>query len=104
MRARRAIANAKLAYQMHRHVFAHERFHVLAARGARVQRLLWASTSTKDPLFSDVKYVEALIGVDTIDTIPLETLEAYRDHGLPEPRLTLDLQEARAVIEGLSAL
>jgi transaldolase len=103
-RGRVAIANAKLAYQMHRHVFAHERFHVLAARGARVQRLLWASTSTKDPLFSDVKYVEALIGVDTIDTIPLETLDAYRDHGQPEPRLTLDLHEARSVIEGLGAL
>jgi transaldolase len=103
-RGRVAIANAKLAYQMHRHVFAHERFHVLAARGARVQRLLWASTSTKDPLYSDVKYVEALIGVDTINTMPLETIEAYRDHGQPEPRLTLDLHEARSVIESLSAL
>jgi transaldolase len=103
-RGRVAIANAKLAYQMHRHVFAHERFHVLAARGARVQRLLWASTSTKDPIYSDVKYVEALIGVDTIDTMPLETIEAYRDHGQPEPRLTLDLHEARSVIEGLGAL
>jgi transaldolase len=103
-RGRVAIANAKLAYQMYRHVFAHERFGVLAARGARLQRLLWASTSTKDPLFSDVKYVEALIGADTINTMPLETLDAYRDHGQPEPRLTLDLHEARTVIEGLSAL
>jgi transaldolase len=103
-RGRVAIANAKLAYQMHRHVFAHERFALLAARGARVQRLLWASTSTKDPLYSDVKYVEALIGADTINTMPLETLDAYRDHGQPEPRLTFDLQEARCVIEGLSEL
>ena len=99
-----AIASAKLAYQMYRHVFAHERFHVLAARGARVQRLLWASTSTKDPQFSDVKYVEALIGADTINTMPLETIDAYRDHGRPETRLTLDLHEARSVIEGLGAL
>ena len=103
-RGRVAIASARLAYQMYRHVFAHERFHVLAARGARVQRLLWASTSTKDPQFSDVKYVEALIGADTINTMPLETIDAYRDHGQPETRLTLDLHEARSVIEGLGAL
>ncbi len=103
-RGRVAIACAKLAYQMFRHVFAHERFHALAGRGGRIQRLLWASTGTKDPHYSDVKYVEALIGPDTINTLPMPTLDAYRDHGQPEPRLTHDLHEARAVIESLGEL
>jgi transaldolase len=104
MRGRTAIASARLASQMHAHVFAHERFKALHARGARVQRLLWASTSAKDPLFSDIKYVEALMGPGTIDTMPLETLEAYRDHGEPQVRLGNDLAEARWVLENLPAL
>lgn len=103
-RGRAGIASARLACQMHAHVFAHERFKALHARGARPQRLLWASTSSKDPSFSDVKYVEALIGPGTIDTMPLETLEAYRDHGEPQVRLGNDLAEARWVLETLPAL
>jgi transaldolase len=101
LRGEAAIASAKLAYQMHRHVFSHERFSALKARGAQVQRLLWASTSTKDPRFSDVKYVEALIGPNTVDTMPMETLVAYRDHGQPQARLAEDLERARTVLEQL---
>jgi transaldolase len=101
LRGEAAIASAKLAYQMHRHVFSHERFTALKARGAQVQRLLWASTSTKDPRFSDVKYVEALIGPNTVDTMPMETLVAYRDHGQPQARLVEDLERARSVLEQL---
>lgn len=103
-RGRTGIASGRLACQMHMHVFAHERFKALHARGARSQRLLWASTSAKDPLFSDTKYVEALIGPGTIDTMPLETLEAYREHGEPKIRLGNDLAEARWVVEHLPAL
>ncbi|HEY5020365.1 MAG TPA: transaldolase, partial [Steroidobacteraceae bacterium] len=87
LRGEVAIASARLAYQMHRQIFEHESFAALKARGAQVQRLLWASTSTKDRRYSDVKYVEALIGTNTIDTMPLETLVAYRDHGQPQSRL-----------------
>jgi transaldolase/glucose-6-phosphate isomerase len=76
-----AIANAKLAYQDWKEMRASTRWQALASKGARVQRLLWASTSTKDPHFSDVMYVEALIGEETVDTIPPETLDAFRDHG-----------------------
>lgn len=104
LRGEAAIASAKLAYQMHKHVFAHERFAALKARGAQVQRLLWASTSAKDKAYSDVKYVEALIGPNTIDTMPMETLLAYRDHGKPESRLTTQLERAREVLEALPKL
>lgn len=104
LRGEVAIASARLAYQMHRHVFAHERFAALRARGAQVQRLLWASTSTKDKAYGDVKYVEALIGPDTIDTMPMETVLAYRDHGNPASRLTDQLERAREVMEALPAL
>ncbi len=104
LRGEAAIASAKLAYQMHRHVFAHERFAALKAKGAQVQRLLWASTSAKDKSYSDVKYVEALIGPNTIDTMPMETVLAYRDHGKPESRLTAELERAREVLEALPKL
>ena len=104
LRGEAAIASAKLAYQMHKHVFAHERFAALKAKGAQVQRLLWASTSAKDKSYSDVKYVEALIGPNTIDTMPLETVLAYRDHGKPEARLTQQLERAREVLETLPKL
>jgi transaldolase len=69
--------------------------------GARPQRLLWASTGTKNPKYSDVKYVEALIGRETINTMPPETLEAYRDHGQPDLRLESNLLEAYSVLEGM---
>jgi len=89
-----AIASAKMAYQIYKEMFWSGRFKELAVQGARVQRLLWASTSTKNPDESDVKYMEALIGPDTINTAPLETLDAYRDHGDPKARLEHDVEEA----------
>ena len=104
LRGEAAIASARLAYQMHLEVFGHENFAALKARGAQVQRLLWASTSTKDRSYSDVKYVEALIGANTIDTMPLETLVAYRDHGQPQSRLTENPDQARAVLAELPTL
>jgi transaldolase len=99
-----AVASAKTAYQMFKDMLNTERFMKLAAKGARVQRLLWASTGTKNPAFSDVKYVEALIGPDTIDTIPVETLNAYRDHGDPKPRLGLEVDEAARLLDRLPEL
>ena len=99
-----AIASAKKAYQIYKRVFGSERFKKLEEKGARPQRVLWASTSSKDPAFSDVKYVEALIGPDTVDTIPMETLEAYRDHGNPENRLEQDLNKAHQTMEKLKEI
>lgn len=99
-----AIASAKKAYQIYKRVFGSERFKKLEEKGARPQRVLWASTSSKDPAFSDVKYVEALIGPDTVDTIPMETLEAYRDHGNPENRLEQDLNKAHQTLEKLKEI
>lgn len=99
-----AIASAKKAYQIYKRVFGSERFKKLEEKGARPQRVLWASTSSKDPAFSDVKYVEALIGSDTVDTIPIETLEAYRDHGNPENRLEQDLNSAHQTMEKLKEI
>ncbi len=96
-----AIFSAKAAYQIYKEMFASERFGKLKARGARTQRLLWASTSTKNPAYSDLKYVEALIGPETIDTIPLETLAAYRDHGKPASRLTNDAVKAAQALRRL---
>jgi len=97
LRGEVAIASAKLSYQIQKTIFAGERFGKLLAQGAGIQRLLWASTGTKDPAYSDVKYVEALIGPDTVDTAPVETIDAYRDHGKPEQRLEEDLEKAAAV-------
>ena len=99
-----AIASAKMAYQIYKEVFWSGRFKELAVQGARVQRLLWASTSTKNPDESDVKYMEALIGPDTVNTAPLATLDAYRDHGDPKARLEHDVEDARLVLERLSEL
>jgi transaldolase len=94
----------KKAYQIYKEIFCSERFKELAAQGVRAQRLLWASTSTKNPGESDVKYVEALIGPDTVNTTPLETLDAYRDHGHPKARLEQGVGEARNMLERLSDL
>ncbi|MGA1991392.1 MAG: transaldolase family protein, partial [Bryobacteraceae bacterium] len=99
-----AISSAKMAYQIYKEIFGGERFKKLAAQGARTQRLLWASTGTKNPDYSDVKYVEALIGPDTVNTVPMETLDAYRFHGEPKARLEEDVQEARLVLERLPEL
>ena len=104
LRGQVAIASAKMAYRIYKEIFGGDRFEKLAAQGARVQRLLWASTGTKNPDYSDVKYVEALIGPDTINTAPLETHDAYRDHGEPKGRLEQDNREDRWVLERLPEL
>lgn len=96
-----AIASAKIAYQIYKDIFASERFRALAAHGARRQRLLWASTSTKNPAYSDVKYVDALIGPQTINTLPIETIDAYRDHGKPAPRLEENVDASYRVLAHL---
>lgn len=96
-----AISSAKMAYQIFLETFGSERFAKLIEKGAQKQRLLWASTGTKDPDFSDVKYVEALIGADTVDTIPMETLDAYRDHGQPKARLEEDIERAKSIMQKL---
>jgi transaldolase len=97
-----AILSAKAAYEIYKDIFASERFRKLKAQGARTQRLLWASTSTKNPAYSDLKYVEALIGPETVDTVPLETLAAYRDHGEPAPRLANGIANASRTLRRLS--
>jgi transaldolase/glucose-6-phosphate isomerase len=99
-----AIASAKIAYQIYKEIFDTGRFQKLADHGARTQRLLWASTSTKNPVYSDVKYVDALIGPETVNTVPLETLNAYRDHGEPGARLEELVDEARQVLGRLPEL
>jgi transaldolase len=96
-----AIANAKLAYQIYKEVFHGERFASLKEKGAMVQRPLWASTSTKNPAYPDVYYVEALIGKETIDTIPPATFKAFRDHGTAKLSIEDDLEGARAVLDQL---
>jgi transaldolase/glucose-6-phosphate isomerase len=98
-----AIANAKLAYESFEKIFGSERFAKLKGKGARVQRPLWASTSTKNPAYSDVMYVEALIGPDTVDTAPKATIEAYTDHGKPQVTLTQDVQQAHQLFDELAA-
>lgn len=99
-----AIASAKAAYHIFQEQFSTERFQKLAAHGVRPQRLLWASTSTKNPAYSDVKYVEPLIGAQTINTLPLETLDDYRNHGAPASRLTDGVDEAQEMLNSLSRL
>jgi transaldolase len=104
VRGQVAIASAKVAYQIYKEIFGSDRFKKLAAQGSRAQRLLWASTGTKNPDYSDVKYVEALIGPDTVNTAPPETLDAYRDHGEPKARLEQDVAEAHWVLRRLAEL
>jgi transaldolase/transaldolase/glucose-6-phosphate isomerase len=96
-----AIASAKKAYEIYKRVFSGPRWEKLAAEGAQPQRLLWASTSSKNPAFKDTKYVEALIGADTVDTVPLETIEAFRDHGIAANVLEDGLDEATAILDKL---
>ena len=98
LRGKVAIANAKLAYQYFLELIATDRWRSLAAKGARPQRLLWASTGTKDPAYSDVLYVEKLIGRDTINTMPPKTIEAYLDHGVTTPSLTADITDERRIL------
>ena len=104
LKGRAAIANAKLAYQLFREQFGSERWAALAARGARVQRPLWASTSTKNPAYRDVVYAEELIGPDTVDTMPPATVEAFRDHGVVARTVDQNLREAERVMAQLAEL
>lgn len=96
-----AIANAKLAYQRCKRLFATPRWKALAATGARAQRLLWASTATKNKTYSDVRYVEELIGPNTVNTMPPATMDAFRDHGRVRPSLEERLDEAAGVLDKL---
>ncbi|TAH51591.1 MAG: transaldolase [Chloroflexota bacterium] len=98
------IANAQLAYQAFKRIFSDPRFVALQAKGARVQRPLWASTSTKDPRWSDILYVEALIGPQTINTLPLETINDYRDHGHPRLTIEQNVAGARQIFQNLAEL
>jgi transaldolase len=98
-----AIANAKLAYVTYQEVFAGEQWEALKAKGASAQRCLWASTSTKNPDYRDVLYVEELIGPDTVDTMPRETVEAFLDHGNVRDSLTEDVDGARRTLEAFAA-
>jgi transaldolase len=102
LKGKLAIANAKLAYQRYKELFAGERWEFLASKGARPQRCLWASTSTKNPAYSDVLYVEELIGPDTVNTMPEETIAAFQDHGVVAPTLERGLDEARLLFEKLA--
>ena len=96
-----AIANGKLTYQRYKQIFSGPRWDALASRGAQTQRVLWASTSTKNPKYSDVYYVEELIGPDTVDTIPPATFDAFRDHGKPRASLEENVQAAQQTMQGL---
>ena len=96
-----AIANGKLAYQRYKEIFRGQRWEVLAARGAQTQRVLWASTSTKNPRYKDVLYVEELIGPDTVNTIPPATYDAFRDHGQRRASLEEDVEAAQGTMETL---
>jgi transaldolase/glucose-6-phosphate isomerase len=99
-----AIANSKVAYARFREIFCGERWERLARQGARVQRVLWASTSTKNPLYPDTLYVDGLIGPDTVNTVPPATLNAFRDHGTAALTLEIGLDEARAQLDRLAGL
>jgi len=104
LRGRAAIANAKLAYRLFRERFSGARWDALAAKGAQRQRPLWASTSTKNPAYRDVLYVEQLIGSDTVNTMPPATLEAFRDHGITARTVDVDVAAAEALLAELSTL
>ncbi|TCK18006.1 transaldolase [Thiogranum longum] len=96
LKGKTAVGNAKLAYQQYRALFSGERWEALVARGARSQRLLWASTGTKNPAYSDVLYIESLIGPETVNTVPPATLDAFRDHGSVRAQLEEHLEQAKA--------
>jgi transaldolase/glucose-6-phosphate isomerase len=98
IRGKVAITNAKMAYQSYLKMISGEKWHALEAKGARPQRLLWASTGTKDPAYSDVLYVETLIGKNTVNTMPPKTMDAFRDHGQVAETLTQDVDGARHVL------
>jgi transaldolase/glucose-6-phosphate isomerase len=99
-----AIANAKLTYARYKQIFSGPKWQALAAKGAQTQRLLWASTGTKNPAYSDVLYVEELIGPDTVNTMPPATYDAFREHGVPKASLEQDVEGARAIMESIARL
>lgn len=103
-RGRAGISSARVAYEKYKGVIGSDRFAALKEKGAKPQRLLWGSTSVKDTVYRDTLYVEELIGPDTINTMPEETLAAFRDHGVARPTLEKDLDEARRVFEGLGSI
>lgn len=104
LRGRAAIANAKMAYALFQRIFGDARFLALKAKGARVQRPLWASTSTKNPAYPDTVYADALIGPDTVNTMPPETIDAFRDHGRPVATIADDVDGARRVLQDLESV
>jgi transaldolase len=104
LKGKLAIANAKLAYQRYQEIFRGARWDALAAKGATKQRCLWASTSTKNPEYRDVMYIEELIGPETVNTMPKETIEAFQDHGQVELALERGLDEARALFRKLAEI
>ncbi|MGA9882968.1 MAG: bifunctional transaldolase/phosoglucose isomerase [Candidatus Acidiferrales bacterium] len=99
-----AIANAKLAYQIYMRIFSGSRWQALASRGGQTQRVLWASTSTKNPAYSDILYVEDLIGPDTVNTIPPATFDAFRDHGVPRASLEENVDDAKKTMRDLAGV
>lgn len=103
LKGKLAIANAKVAYESFKRIFSDARYELLHKEGARVQRPLWASTSTKNPSYRDVMYVETLIGPDTVNTLPLETIEAFADHGVVSRTVDKDLEAAHDVIRRFEA-
>ena len=102
LKGKLAVANAKLAYQRYEELFAGERWEALRAKGARAQRCLWASTSTKNPEYRDVLYVEELIGPETVNTMPEETIQAFQDHGEVALTLERDLDDAQRVFDRIA--
>src|SRR6202167_4531174 len=102
LKGRLAVANAKLAYRHYQQTFQGQRWEYLAGKGATPQRVLWASTSTKNPAYPDTLYVDELIGPDTVNTMPEETIEAYQDHGQPQARLQDGLDGARKLFDELA--
>ncbi len=101
LRGKIAIANAKMAYQIYEEIFSGTRWERLSSKGAQTQRVLWASTGTKNPEYSDVLYIEELVGKDTVNTIPPATWDAFRDHGRLRNSLTEDVEEAKKTLEDL---
>src|SRR5205085_5757618 len=97
-----AIANGKLAYQRYLNIFSGAQWDKLRTKGAQTQRVLWASTSTKNPAYPDILYVQEMIGPDTVNTIPPATFDAYRDHGQPRETLTENVDGAKQVMQALA--
>jgi transaldolase/glucose-6-phosphate isomerase len=103
LKGKAAVANSRLAYRRYGELFSSERWRMLLTRGGWPQRLLWGSTGTKNPSYSDVIYVDELIGFETVNTLPPATLEAFRDHGRPRPSLTENVGDAEEVVRTLIA-